>query len=451
MNYDSLIIGFGKGGKTLAAALAKRGEKIALVERCPEMYGGTCINAGCIPSKSLVHSAEAVAAHQDFDFETKAKLYAAAIEEKRRVTSFLRAQNFLKLNALPEVTIYDGSAYFLSATEVEVSLNNGEIITLKAEKIFINTGAEAVIPDIPGIEGNRYIYTSKTLMDEDRLPRRLVLIGGGYIGMEFSSMYANFGSEVTVLQNGDRLLPREDRDVADEIQAIQERHGVRFEIGADIKRIEENKVIYALKGEEKSIEADAILVATGRKANTEGLDAEKAGITLTKRGAIEVDDLLRTSVPNIWALGDVNGGPQFTFISLDDYRIVFSQLNGGPVYSRSQRRNVAYSVFMDTPLARVGLSEEEAVKQGLSIRVLKLPTKAIPKAQVLQKTEGFLKAVVHAETEEVLGAALLCPEAYEIINYLKLAIDQHLKTHDLRDTIYTHPSMTEAFNELFAL
>lgn len=450
MKYDTIVIGFGKAGKTLAGALAKKGEKVALIEKSPKMYGGTCINVGCIPSKSLVTSAEEAALHKDDDFKVKAERYRKAIEEKRRVTDFLRGKNYEKLNNLDNVTIYDGLGYFAGEKRVEVRLNKGGLESLEADKIFINTGSEAVIPPIEGIKDNPYVYTSETLMDEDKLPKRLLLVGAGYIGMEFASLYAAFGSEVTVLQDGDVFLPREDRDVAHEIRKIQENNGVKIEMGAKIIRIEKNKAIYEIAGIEKSLQADAILLATGRKANTELLQAEKAGIKLTNRGAIEVDDLLRTNIPGIWALGDVNGGPQFTFISLDDYRIITSQLNGGS-YSRSVRKEAAYSVFMSTPLGRVGMTEEQAKGKNLPIRVLKMPTAAIPKAQVLRKTEGFLKAVVHAETKKILGVAFICPEAYEMVNTIKLAMDLDVDYEYLRDSIYTHPTMTEAFNDLFSL
>ncbi len=450
MKYDTIVIGFGKAGKTLAGALAKKGEKVALIEKSQKMYGGTCINVGCIPSKSLVTSAAEAALHKEDDFKTKAERYKKAIEEKRRVTEFLRKKNYEKLNSLDNITIYDGIGRFAGEKSIEVLSANGENLLIEAEKIFINTGGEPIIPPIEGIEGNSYVYTSETLMDEEKLPEKLVLIGAGYIGMEFASLYANFGSKVTVLQDGDTFLPREDRDVADEIKKIQENNGVKIQLGAKVLRLENNKVIYTAEGEERVAEADAILLATGRKANTELLQTEKAGIKLTNRKAIEVDDLLRTNVPGIWALGDVNGGPQFTFISLDDYRIIMSQLQGGS-YSRKERKGSAYSVFMDTPLGRIGITEEEARSNNIPIRVVKLPTAAIPKAQVLRKTEGFLKAIIHAETKKILGVAFLCPEAYELVNTIKLAMDLDVDYEYLRDSIYTHPTMTEAFNDLFSL
>jgi len=449
--YDAIIIGFGKGGKTLAGALAKQGKNVALIEKSRGMYGGTCINVGCIPSKSLVVSSAEAALHASDPFEVRAERYTAAIQEKRRVTGFLRGKNYDKLNSLPNVTIYDGLGQFLSATEVEVSLTDGGTETLEARQIFINTGATPIEKDIPGVKDNGKVYTSETLMERDRLPRRLVLIGAGYIGLEFASIYANFGSEVTILQDSLVFLPREDRDVADEIFAIQERRGIRVLMGARTLRIEGGTVVYEQDGAERTLEADAILLATGRRPNTDSLRAERAGVALTSRGAVEVDSRLRSSAPNIWALGDVNGGPhQFTYTSLDDERIVLSQLTGGG-YTRDDRHNVPYSVFMDIPLSRVGLTEKELTDQGIPCRVLKLPTAAVPKAQVLRKTDGFLKALVHPETGKILGAALLCPESYEMINLVKLAMDLDADYTVLRDRVYTHPTMTEALNDLFSL
>lgn len=450
MRYDAVILGFGKAGKTLAGALAKQGKKVVLVEKSRGMYGGTCINVGCIPSKSLVTSAAEAKLHADAPFEEKAARYAAAIAEKRRVTGLLRGKNYDKLNDLENVTVMDGFGRFLSGHEVEVLLTDGGSTVLEADKIFINTGSEPVIPQIEGLEGNPHVYFSETLMDEEKLPRHLVMIGAGYIGMEFASMYSNFGSDVTVLQDGGVFLPREDRDVAEAIRGLLEKQGVKILENAKTSRLDGGNVIFEKDGAQQVLHADAVLVATGRKAFTEGLQLDKAGVAVTPRGAVETDALLRTTAPDIWALGDVNGGPQFTFVSLDDYRIVMSQLNSGS-RSRDDRQNVPYSVFMDTPLGRVGITEAEAEKKGIPVRILKLPTAAVPKAQVLRHTGGFLKAVVHAETGKILGASLLCPEAYELINTIKLAMDEDLDYTVLRDRIYTHPTMTEAFNDLFAM
>lgn len=450
MKYDSIIIGFGKSGKTLAGALAAKGEKVALIEKSNKMYGGTCINVGCIPSKSLVNSSEISSHLENATFEEKAEFYKKAIEEKIRLTTMLRGKNFAKLDNSPNVTIYNGIGSFKSEKEILVHLENNEELVLSAEKIFINTGATPIIPNIKGIENNKYVYTSETLMQEENLPKHLVIIGAGYISMEFASIYNNFGSKVTVLQRSNEFLPKEDRDVADEIKSICEKKGIDIITNAKVSQIENDSVFYTVNDEEFNIKDCSILIAIGRKPSTELLNVENAGIELTPRGAIKTDEYLKTNVKNIWAMGDVNGGAQFTFISLDDFRVLRSQLSGND-YNVNKRQNVAYSVFMDTPLGRVGLTEKEAEEKGIPYRVVKLPTAMVPKAQVLRKTDGFLKAILNSETNEILGAALLCPEAYELVNLIKLAMDMGVKADYLANSIYTHPTMSEAFNDLFSL
>lgn len=451
--YDAIIIGFGKGGKTLAGKLAGQGKKVAMIEKDAGMYGGTCINVGCIPSKSLVRSSGLSFLNQDKTAEEKASLYKQAIEEKRRLTSMLRGKNYHKLADLENVTVYDGTASFLSNTEVQVETKEGTLV-LEGEKIFINTGGTPVIPSIEGIADNPYVHTSAGLMNLEKLPRRLVIIGGGYIGLEFASMYSGFGSEVTVLQDGETLIPREDRDVAQAIQEALEARGVAFKLGAEIHRVAKAdgfaRVDLNWQGKAENLEAEAVLVATGRKANTEGLEAGKAGVELDKRGAVIVDDNLKTTADNIWAMGDVHGGLQFTYVSLDDFRIIWSQMNGGN-YNLSGRKAVPYSVFISPSFSRVGLSETEARKAGYPVKIAKLPAAAIPKAQVLKNPTGLLKAVIHEETGEILGAMLLCEESYEMINIVKLAMDMGAPYQVLRDQIFTHPTMSEALNDLFAV
>ncbi|MCH3967057.1 MAG: FAD-dependent oxidoreductase [Atopobiaceae bacterium] len=477
-SYDAIVIGFGKAGKTLAGSLAKRGRTVALIERDADMYGGTCINVGCIPSKSLVGSAAEAARHADESVEAKAERYAAAIAEKRRVTSLLRGKNYHKLADLDTVDVIDGTASFVAPGTVLVTRPDGTSERVCSRQVFVNTGARPSDPGIPGIEGNPHAYTSETLMDEDVLPSRLTLVGAGYIGMEFASMYASFGSTVTVLQQGETFLPREDADVAEAIRGLLEGQGVRFVLGADITAIEGGNVRYRgghpageeadEAGREHVLAGDAVLVATGRRPNVADLDLAAAGIQLTERGAIKVDGLLRTTAPDVWAMGDVAGSPQFTYASLDDFRIVAQQLQTGDPLAAgttdgswgtpdtswrttSQRTNVPYSVFMATPLGRAGITEAQASRAGLDFHVLKMPTAAVPKAQVLRQTGGLLKAVVEDGTDRILGVALLMPEAHEVVNLVSLAIDQGLTAGDLASRIYTHPVMCEALNDLFAL
>ncbi len=454
--YDAIIIGFGKGGKTLAASLAKQNKKVALIEKSDKMYGGTCINVGCIPTKSLVNSAKRVHSMGNLSIEEKKEAYRRAVEEKERLTAMLRKKNFDKLNDNPNIDVILGTASFLSPQTVTVSLSNGENMEIEAEQFFINTGAAAFIPPIKGLRESRFSYVSETLLDLKELPQRLVIIGGGYIGLEFASFYTNFGAKVTVIQDGEVFLPREDDDVAQEMKKIFENRGVSFLLGTNTYEVEDKEnsaVLYYEKGGVKGqLEADAILIATGRRPNTAELHPEKAGVAVTPRGAIETDEYLKTTAPHIWAMGDVAGSPMFTYISLDDYRIVNGQLTGADSgYNTAVRSNVPNSVFIEPPFSRVGLNEREAREKGYDITVSKLMVAAIPKSQVLRETDGLLKAVIDNKTERILGVMLLCPESHEMINTVKLAIDAGLSYRILRDQVFTHPTMSESFNDLFSI
>lgn len=455
--YDAAIIGFGKGGKTLAGALAAAGQQVALIEQSSERYGGTCINVACIPTKTLVHAA-ALSQAQGGTFEQRAERYATAIDEKDRVTGMLRGKNYHKLADLPNVDVIDGRASFVDASHLEVvptgaGADGAAPEQLEAARIFINTGAQAFVPPIPGVDGPR-VFVSDTMLDARELPRRLVIIGGGYIGLEFASMYANFGSQVVVVQDTEAFIPREDADVAAAVLASLEERGVRIVRSARVLRIDDEPaqatvVVETPDGEER-LPAEAVLVATGRRPNVAGLNLEAAGIELTERGAVRADEHLRTTAPNVWAMGDVVGGLQFTYISLDDFRIVRDDVLGDGSRTTENRGAVPYSVFLDPPFSRVGMTEQEARDAGRNVKVAKLAAAAIPKAQVLGKPVGLLKAVIDADTDQLLGAHLFCEESHEMINMAKLAIDAGLPYQTLRDAIYTHPTMSEAFNDLFA-
>ena len=451
--YDAVIIGFGKGGKTMAGALGAAGKKVALIEKSDRMYGGTCINVGCIPTKSLVYRA-GLAAAKGGSFEEKAAAYKAAMEQKEDLTARLRGKNYQKLDSNPNITIIDGTASFQSPHVVEVE-KDGRTFQVEGEQIFINTGSSAFIPPIEGLKGNPYVYTSEGLLNLTELPSRLVIIGGGYIGVEFSSIYASFGSKVTILQDGDIFLPREDEEIAGAVRESLESRGIRVMTGVKVKALEQagGKALVAVDNgkEVKKLEAEAVLVATGRRPNTAGLNLEAAGVEIGPRGGIVTDDSLTTTAPHIYAMGDVRGGLQFTYISLDDFRIVKSKVLGDGSYTLKERGAVPYSVFLIPPFSRVGLSEKEAVEKGYKVKVARLAAAAIPKAQVLEQPAGLLKAVIDEETGLILGAHLFCQESYEMINMIKLAMDAKVPYQVLRDTIYTHPTMSEAFNDLFAV
>ncbi|MEK4292182.1 FAD-dependent oxidoreductase [Paenibacillus sp. FSL R5-0914] len=439
--FDAIIIGFGKGGKTLATELANRKWKVAVIERSKKMYGGTCINIACIPTKSLAYQA-----HQGED-------YIEAVHNKNQLISSLRQKNYDNLNQNENIEVINGEASFLSDHEVQVK-DAGETKILTADKIFINTGAETIIPTIDGIQNSKFVYTSTSIMDLKELPTKLAIIGGGYIGLEFASIYSQFGAQVTVLESSSKFIPKEDRDVADAVLQTFTKKNIEVKLNAKViglKDVKDGTVIsFSIDGAIQELKVDAVLVATGRKPNIEGLNLEAAGVEVTDRGAIKVSPSLKTTVPHIWALGDVKGGLQFTYISLDDYRIVRNDLFGDHSHTTNDRDVVPYSVFIDPPLSRVGISEEAAVEQGLEIKVAKLPAAAIPRARLINETEGFLKAIVDAKTNKILGATMFCAESSEVINIVSMAIQTGQDFTFLRDHIFTHPTMSEALNDLFS-
>ncbi|SDW10613.1 FAD-dependent oxidoreductase [Paenibacillus sp. CF384] len=453
-HYEVIIIGFGKGGKTLAAALADRGQKVAVIEQSKMMYGGTCINIGCIPTKSLVHHSNLSRLKKLSSFEEKAAEYHSAIDKKTNLIAALRQKNFENLDKKEAVTLYSGKASFTSQHEISVQTESGAI-SLHGERIYINTGASIIIPDIDGIQESQRVYTSTTLMEETALPKRLVIIGAGYIGLEFASMYAGFGSEVIVLDSHRDLLEREDRDIAQAIRNTLEKRGVDFRYGAIIQSVidteHETAVTYMEDDQVRQVSVDAVLVAAGRKPNIDGLQLSSAGIAITDRGAIQVDENLQTTVPHIFAMGDVTGGLQFTYISLDDQRIIMDHLYGHKSRTTRDRKFVPYSVFIDPPLSRVGLTEQEAIAQGYEVKIAVLQAAAIPRAKLSEETEGLLKAVVDAQTDLILGCSLFCADSHEMINIVQIAMQTEQSYTFLRDHIFTHPSMSESLNDLFQL
>lgn len=453
--FDVIIIGFGKGGKTLAAEFAKRGQKVAIIERSDKMYGGTCINIGCIPTKTLVHQAKMASALKDATFEERSEFYRNAVSVKESVTSALRDKNYHNLADNPNVTVYTGIGSFVSADVVAVRTATEEI-RLTSKQNIINTGAETVIPPIEGVAGNPFVYTSTSIMELADLPRRLVIIGGGYIGLEFASMYASFGSQVTVLESYPELIAREDRDIAASVKETLEKKGIVFRMNAKVQsvnRVEDKAIVTFADSQTDEVfvlEADAVLLATGRRPNTKDLNLEVAGVEVDVRGAIIVDEYLKTTNPNIRAVGDVKGGLQFTYISLDDYRIVREDLFGDKERRTGDRNPVSYSVFIDPPLSRIGLNEEEARRQNRDIIVKKLPVMAIPRAKTLGETDGLLKAIIDKNTGKILGCVLFAPDSGEVINTVAVAMKTGQDYTFLRDFIFTHPSMSEALNDLFS-
>lgn len=452
--YDAIIIGFGKAGKTLAAELSNRGWQVAVVERSSMMYGGTCPNIACIPTKTLVHEAGIAALLYHDDYPKQANLYKQAIGRKNRLTSFLRNNNYERLSKRPNVTVYTGEGSFVSANIIKVALPEGDI-ELQGKEIFINTGSTPIIPAIDGIKESQKVYTSTTLLDLNVLPQHLIIVGGGYIGLEFASMYAEFGSKVTLLEGGNRFMPRNDQDIANSVKEVLEKKGIEIHLNARAQSIHDTNDGVTLTYSDVSdgtpyfVDGDAILIATGRKPMIEGLNLQATGIGVDAHGAIVVNDQLRTTVPHVWAMGDVKGGPQFTYLSLDDFRIIRDQLFGDKKRDIGDRDPVPYAVFIDPPSAHIGLTEEEALKRGYSFKVSRLPATSVVRSRTLKQTDGMLKAIVNDHSGKIMGCTLFCAEAPEIINIVAMAMKTGQHYTFLRDFIFTHPSMSEGLNELF--
>ncbi|MFB9831475.1 FAD-dependent oxidoreductase [Actinoallomurus acaciae] len=451
LSADILVIGFGKGGKAVAAAMGRQGKRVVLVEQSDRMYGGTCPNVGCVPTKALVHRS----GKRRPDDEIQA-WYERAVGDVQALTSLFRSGNFEALNGADTVTVVTGHAVFTDDHTVKVGTGDDHL-TVTAETILINTGSEPVIPAVPGLQESRYLLTSAELIETTGLPRRLAIIGGGYLGIEFASIYQRFGSQVTLFESGPDILTHEDDDVAAAARDILSEEGIEIVTSVRVEEVRDGEggatVTYAKDGRRASIEADAILAATGRAPATRGLGLDAAGVRTTENGAIAVDEHLRTSRPHIFALGDVNGGPQFTYISLDDSRIVLDQLTGKGERSVTDRVAIPRTLFMTPPLATVGLTEREARAAGHRLRIAEQPVAEIvsmPRAYVVEETRGLMKFVIDAETDQILGAALLSVDAQELINTVTLAMRHGVTAAELRDAVYTHPSSTEAFNDVLA-
>ncbi|QQM98248.1 FAD-containing oxidoreductase [Staphylococcus pseudintermedius] len=436
--YDLIVVGFGKAGKTLAKFARQQGKSVAVIEKSAEMYGGTCINIGCIPSKVLVHDGIEAASFND------------AMQRKRDVVNALNSKNYHNLADEETVDVINMTASFKSAHAIDLLNAQGEAVqTIEGKNIVINTGAKSVIPNIKGIDTSQRVYDSKAIMDLTQQPKRLVIVGGGYIALEFASIFANFGTTVTVLERSDQILKREDAVIAQQVTEDLTQKGIQFIYNAETEAIEDEADVTKVVTNQGTFEADAILVATGRKPNTEGLNLEATGVQLGQRGEIIVNDKLQTSVDHIYAVGDVHGGLQFTYISLDDFRIVKSQLFGDGKRTLAQRGVVPYTMFIDPPMARVGMTATEAREKGYDILENQVAVNTMPRHKINNDTRGLFKAVVDAKSGQVLGATLYGQQSEELINIVKLAIDQQLPYAVLRDNIYTHPTMAESFNDLF--
>ncbi|MBD3884848.1 mercuric reductase [Phormidium tenue FACHB-886] len=454
--YDDIIIGGGKAGKTLAPALVADGRKTALVERSLTMIGGTCINVACIPTKTMIASAAiANTVRHSAAYGVKANAptleLATVVQRKRSVVQTMRAMNLHNLETALGHALIIGTGRFVAPKTIEVSIE-GATRLLTAERFFINTGTRPLIPFIPGLKESSFL-TSESILELEQLPEHLIVLGSGYIGLEFAQMFRRFGSRVTVLGHSEQILSRQDPDIASTVQTLLERDGIEFLLKAKVSEVKRagNNTALQLQVADRAIELQGshLLIAAGRAPTTDLLNLSAAGVAVDAHGFIPVNDRLETNVPGIWALGDINGGPQYTHVSLDDYRIVKANLIDGSNRSRGDRL-VPSCLFTDPELAHVGLTETEAQQQGYAIRVAKLDASVIPRARTLGQTDGLLKAIVNPETGHILGCSLLCHAAGEMISTVQMVMQTRMPYTVLRDGVLTHPTMTEGLNLLFS-
>jgi pyruvate/2-oxoglutarate dehydrogenase complex dihydrolipoamide dehydrogenase (E3) component len=456
-HYDAIVIGSGQGGGPLSTALAKAGRKTAIIER--EHVGGTCINEGCTPTKTMVASARVaylVKRAADYGVHTGPVSVDMTVVRKRKrdIVDSFRNGSQRRIESTKGVDLLMGEAAFGGPKTLDVHLNNGEILLLTADTIFINTGDRPAVPSLKGVE-NVPALNSTSIMELDTVPEHLLIIGGGYVGLEFGQMFRRFGSQVTIVQRGAQLLTREDTDIAEAVASILREDGIELFLQTAALQVAQDGngkiqlTVRTPKGERVLI-GSHLLLSAGRVPNTDKLNLDAAGIQTDKRGYIPVNDKLETSVAGIYALGDVKGGPAFTHISYDDFRIIRTNLleHGN---ASIKDRVLPYTVFIDPQLGRVGLSEADARKQGRNIKVAKMPMNYVARALEVDESRGVMKVVVDANTQQILGAAILGLEGGEIMAMLQIAMMGKVRYPVLREAVFAHPTLAESLNNLFGM
>jgi pyruvate/2-oxoglutarate dehydrogenase complex dihydrolipoamide dehydrogenase (E3) component len=456
--FDAVILGSGQAGKPLTLALAKAGWKVALVER--EHVGGTCINVGCTPTKTMIASARvAHLARRGADYGVNIGTaggdvtvdLARVVARKQQMVERFRNYGQKKLEETAGVTLIFGKARFLDATTVAVQLNGGGgTRRITAPKIVINTGGRPALPPIPGLNEVPTL-DSTSVMELRAVPRHLLVLGGGYIGLEFGQMFRRFGAQVTVLQREAQLVPREDEDVAARLRGILEEDGIHVETDIAIERFSRSGkdigVTFKRRGQLHAVEGSHLLVAVGRNPNTEDLDLAAAGVATTKSGHVQVDATLATNVAGIFAVGDVKGGPEFTHISYDDFRVLRDRWIGNADAS-IEGRLVPYTMFTDPQLASVGLNESAARKAGKDIRVAKIEMSGIARALETDETRGLFKVIVDARSGQILGCTVLGIEGGEIMSMIQIAMMGKLPYTALKEAVFAHPTLAEGLNNI---
>jgi len=453
-HYDAIVIGSGQGGTPLSMALAKAGMRTALIER--KHVGGTCINEGCTPTKTMVASGRvAYLARRAADYGVHTGPISIDMEKvrqrKRDIVAKFRSGNESRIGKTQNLELIMGEACFSGAKSLVVRTRDAGQRTISADRIFINVGTRASRPRLEGLDQVRFL-DNESIMELSAIPEYLLILGGGYIGLEFGQLFRRFGSRVTIIQSAGQLLAREDSDVAEEVLKILRQDGVEVVLSAKATRVDQSGDKIQLQvepgGKAISFVGSHLLVATGRIPNSDTLNLSAGGVQTDEHGFIRVNDRLETAADGIYALGDIKGGPEFTHISYDDFRIIRANLLEGKAASTKDRQ-VPYCVFIDPQLGRVGITENEARAQARNIRVAKLPMTSVARALEVDETRGFMKAVVDAETNQILGAAVLGIEGGEVMSVLETAMMGKLPYTALRDGTYSHPTLSESLNNLF--
>jgi pyruvate/2-oxoglutarate dehydrogenase complex dihydrolipoamide dehydrogenase (E3) component len=448
MKYDAIVIGSGQAGVPLSFRLADIGWQVALIEK--GHLGGTCINIGCTPTKTMVHRAQvAYYARHAARWGVRASGVSADLQaivaQKNNVVHRFREGREKQVKRRANLHLHSGQAQFVNAHQIRV----GETL-LESEKIFINTGGVARIPLIPGLDAIPYL-TNENIMDLTVLPEHLIVLGGGYIGLEFGQMFSRFGSRVTVIHNGEQIVSHEDPEVAAELQRALEEEGLTFLLNARATRVEQERDTILVSVDRASgptvVSGSHLLIATGRRANTDGLGLEKARIETDSSGFIKVNERLETNVPGIWAMGDVNGGPAFTHISYNDFQIVDANLTQGKKLTTTNRL-IPYSVFTDPQLAGVGMTEKEARAKGHKLKIGKIPMSYVARAIERDETAGLMKIIVDAANDKILGATVLATDGGELIHVLYTLMLANLPYTLLKGAVYIHPTLAEGFFSL---
>jgi pyruvate/2-oxoglutarate dehydrogenase complex dihydrolipoamide dehydrogenase (E3) component len=455
-HYDAVVIGAGQAGVPLSQALARSGRRTALIER--EHVGGTCINEGCTPTKTMVASAKtAYVDRRSADYGVHNGPVAVDMPEvrgrKRAMVDSFRNSNLRRIEATDGLDLIAGEASFTGPKALAVRTNDNQDLELGADNVFINAGARPANPPIEGLD-NVPALNSTSIMELDVLPEHLLVLGGSYVGLEFAQMFRRFGSEVTVVELGGQLMGREDADIAEAVAGILREDGIEVLLEAKTRLAAQDdttKIILTVDTSEgeRTLEGTHLLVAAGRPPNTETLNLDAAGIETDKRGFIKANERLETSAPGVYALGDVRGGPAFTHISYDDFRIIRTNLLEGGSATIADRP-VPYTMFTDPQLGRIGLSEQDAREQGRDVRIATIPMTYVTRAVEMGETRGFMKAVVDAETAQILGCAVLGIEGGEIMAMIQIAMMGNLPYTVLGDAVFAHPTLAESLNTLFS-